>query len=563
VKVFYVFRRDLEEIVLNKKYMIGFFFQLILLLTIVPSFGSVLEEGSLALPAPTLKEFLPIGMVDPGGGAVVLTEELENDDRFEILDYSEVPYSDLRDGRITAVLVVGPFYDEGSLDPLDITIITSRSNFKRGAVLEALDTAISASSARIGSDRAQSVGADLSEPFAIDREFLRPVVIEAGGSRFSSFFLGYLIPMILFFPIFMSGGLVVDSIVGEKEAKTLESLLTAPIPPSTIIVGKFMAVWAFLSTQVLLWIWGLGFVGVPISNVIQTFLLLSSINAAVIAAAFLFALYSPGMKSANISLMLMYVVVFTGLVTSLSIEFFNPRPFFEMVPFNAISRLATGEGVSFGVYVFQFLGLIWLSSVMIWASSILIKRDDITFGPRPGLFTLFSDVTDIALKRLEQRRFLACVTVSGLSTIVALPLALIFEVFLGLLIFFFLGISQGSITLMVLAFALVEEMAKPLGLYALKERHPKWITTPGSGFILGASAGFGFFLFENLFFVIITLMIVPSLVFKILTLRAGTTMLIHIISSGIAGLGVSRNQTTAFILLAWALHGAFNLVVVM
>ena len=139
---------------------------------------------------------------------------------------------------------------------------------------------------------------------------------------------------------------MVDSIVGEKEAKTLESLLTSPISRSTIIVGKFLAVWVFLSSQVLLWIWGLGLVGVPISNVIQTFLLLASVNALVIATAFLLALYSPGMKSANISLMLMYVVVFTGLVTSLSIEFFNPRPFFEMVPFNAISRLSVVKAYS-------------------------------------------------------------------------------------------------------------------------------------------------------------------------------------------------------------------------
>lgn len=562
MKVFYVFKRDLEEIVLNKKYMVGFFFQLILLLTIVPSFGSVLEEGSLALPTPTLKEFLPIGIVDTSGSSTILNEDLAKDQRFEIIHYPDVPYMDLQRGRITAIVVVDTDYDEASYGPLPITIITSGSNFKREATLEALDTAISTTSSRIGSQRVQTVGADLSEPFIINREFLRPVVIQAGGSRFSSFFLGYLIPLILFFPIFMSGGLVVDSMVGEKEAKTLESLLTSPIPRSTIVVGKFLAVWVFLSSQVLLWIWGLGMVGVPISNIIPTFLLLAAINAVVIAMAFLLALYSPGMKGANISLMLMYVVVFTGLVTSLSIEFFNPRPFFEMVPFNAISRLATGEGVGLTTYLLQVLGLSWSAALMLWMATLLIKRDDITFGPRPDLFTLFSDLVDSTLSHIGKRPVLGCIIISMASSLAVLPLVLLAEITIGLFYFFFLGMNQATFIIMVVTFALVEEGAKPLGLYTIKERHPQWVDTPRSGFLYGAAAGLGFFLLENTIFIIITLMTVPSLVFRILTLRAGTTMVIHMVSSGIVGIGISRKKTLIFILLAWVIHTIFNLGVI-
>jgi ABC-2 type transport system permease protein len=560
-------KRELLNTLSNRRYMVGFFIQLLLLLTIVPSLSTVLEEGSLSLPAPTMRGYIPLGLVDHSREGTITREELLRNPKLEVRSFpsQREALRELDRGSLAAVVVLPDGYDEGSLEPLYLKVWTSAKSLKRESALSALDESLAVASSRIAGDRQALLGMESHNPIYLQRHFLRPVVIEKGGARFSSFFLGYLIPLILFFPIFMSGGIVVDSMVGERERGTLEPLLAAPLPRLGIVTGKFLGIFAFIGLQCLLWLTILALRGVPVSNFWEVLILLLAVNGGVISLALLLSVYSSSTKGANISLMFMYVMVFTLLVTSLSLEFFNPRGALALVPFIAVSRLAVGEALPAMTYLGHLLLLAWTAGLFLWTADRLLERDDVALGIKPGLFTLFSLGAGALMRKSLRHPLRVSSALSLLSCFISLPLALLLEISMGLALLYLYGLGEGSMTLMLVLFAAVEEVVKPLPLYALRREMPGFLDEK-KGLLLGALSGAGFSILETLFITLAVLFYMPSLVLQIITLRTGTTLLVHVLASGVVGLGVSRSKNRRDLLLplilATALHVTFNLVVV-
>ncbi len=561
-----ILKKELKDILSNRKYMAGLIIQLALLLTIIPAFSSILAENNLALPAPTMKDFVPVGVVWHQGQLkdTVLGQELSQNERLDITYYDSFPVEDLKNGKIAAVIEIPYGYDETALKKLFVKVTILSSNIKRESAYDAITDSIDRASSIISRDWKSRLELDDTAPIIIERQFLKPVVIEKEGSRFSSFFLGYLIPIVLFFPIFMSGSLIVDSMVGERERKTIESLLTSPIKRSSIVFGKFVNVFGFITIQCLIWLLAISIQGIPVTNLTRVFVLLAALNAGVISTAFFLATYSKSVKEANISLMLMYVFVFTAIILSLSVEFFNPIKLFEINPFNSISRLVVGTPVGQFTYLFQIFVLGIYSGILTYFTSKIFERDDIIFGPRPGVFQLFSDTVDSILDRFEKRPGLGISLVSIFSGLVSLPISLLLEISLGVVLLYIFGYGNLSLFLMIIAFAIIEEFMKPLVLMSIRVRRPNLISDPGKWAGYGALCGFSFFLFENIFVVLMALLSVPSMILGILTMRAGTTLVIHAVSSGIVGLGISKTRSfyLYLFLLAAGIHALYNLVIV-
>ncbi len=560
-----ILKKELRDILSNRKYMAGLVIQLALLLTIIPAFSSILSENNLELPAPTMKDFVPVGVVGKSADTI-LGRELSQNDKLDVTYYDSFPAKDLKNGRIAAVIEIPDDYDENTVKKLFVRVTILSSSIKRESANDAISASIDSASSIISRRWNARLKLDDTAPITIERQFLKPVVIEKEGMRFSSFFLGYLIPIVLFFPIFMSGGLVVDSIVGEKERKTIESLLTSPVRRSSIVFGKFINVFGFITLQCLVWLLAISIQGVPvtITNLAKVFVLLAALNAGVISTAFLLATYSRSVKEANVSLMLMYVFVFTAIILSLSAEFFNPIGFFEINPFNSISRLVVGEPVGPFTYLFQLFFLGAYSGILIYFTSKIFERDDVIFGPRPGVFHLFSDGIDAILNRFEKRPGLGISFVSVFSSVVTIPVSILLEISIGVVFLYLFGYGNASLFLMIIAFAMVEEFMKPLVLLSIKRSRPGLISDPKRRAFYGALCGFGFFLLENAFIVLIALFSVPSMIIAIITMRAGTTLVIHVVSSGIVGIGISKTRTLylSLFLLASGIHALYNLVLV-
>jgi ABC-type Na+ efflux pump permease subunit len=100
-----------------------------------------------------------------------------------------------------------------------------------------------------------------------------------------------LIPILMFFPGFVAGSMVVDSISSEIEHQTLDTLLSAPISLNHIFGGKILAAFFLAILQAALWLILLRFNGVVIQNTSLVVLLsaivagLNGIGAALVTTA--------------------------------------------------------------------------------------------------------------------------------------------------------------------------------------------------------------------------------------------------------------------------------------
>ncbi|MEE8357839.1 MAG: ABC transporter permease [Candidatus Hydrothermarchaeales archaeon] len=567
MKTLFLIKHELSGIFSNKRFMAGFVLQLLLLMAIVPTFSSFLATGDIKTVTPTMKGFVPIGVVDNSPGNTVLLEALQNNEKLEIKYFDRYPSENLQRGEISSVLTIPRDYDERSDNQLTVSLVIDRANLKRESVFDAISKSVGDASSKLRRIRESKLQATVIEPIRLKKELLNPVMIENKGGRFSSFFLGYLIPLVLFFPIFTSGNLIVDMIVGEKERKTFESLLTSPIDAKDIALGKFGAIFIFISIQTILWLALLRLQKIPIANLGSVVVVLLSVNAAVIITAVVLSIYSTTVKEANISMMLLYVVLFVGLIVSLSMEYFNPVSAFEVLPFINISRLVVGKSVNPLTTLLLVLSLLLYTFIILIMSVKLIERDDVVFGPRPTFFALINDFTEGVLARMEHTSRGIAMLSFGFASL-AVIFSITVEVALGMLIFFSFGFSFFTLYLITILFALIEEFFKPLGLYSVMANRPGEIDAK-SGFIYGALAGIGFFFFENFFLAMLVMLTIPSKVFQILTLRIGSIMFVHAVSSGIVGVGISKlgkekkHIYILYLLTATAIHAGYNLLLVM
>jgi sodium transport system permease protein len=165
-----------------------------------------------------------------------LMEFLAADQDLELLD---VPYpvEAIRSEIVGAVAVFGPVAEEGGTQRATVLYDAAdeRSQRARTVLARALRSWDDTLLARRITERGLPPG--FADPLAVaDSSVARPE--ELGGYTLGRFLPMLLILMTLlgtFYP-------AIDLAAGEKERGTLEPLLTTPVPPRQIVVGKFMAV---------------------------------------------------------------------------------------------------------------------------------------------------------------------------------------------------------------------------------------------------------------------------------------------------------------------------------
>ncbi|MFQ6105612.1 MAG: PrsW family glutamic-type intramembrane protease, partial [Candidatus Hydrothermarchaeaceae archaeon] len=330
---------------------------------------------------------------------------------------------------------------------------------------------------------------------------------------------------------------------------------------------KFLSISSFIALQFVLWLVLLRLQGIPIHNILLVFLILMAVNAAVISTAVAMGIYSKSAKEANISLMLLYVLVSVALIISLSMEYFGSYKFFEILPFISISRLVVGESVSAAALLFLIFYLSAYSVLLLTTSVKLLKRDDIVFGPRPSVFSLFTDFIESLRAKFEKNPLLGTSIVASVSGAISVVISAVVEVSFGVVLLFFLGYSTFTVSLMIIFFAFVEELLKPLFIFSLARKRPDLILRKSRGFFYGAASGISFFFFENIFFASMVFLTFPGLILQILTLRMGTTLVVHTLSSGFVGVGISslvRGRRAVFIFLlalSTFIHSMYNFAV--
>jgi ABC-2 type transport system permease protein len=71
-------------------------------------------------------------------------------------------------------------------------------------------------------------------------------------------------------------------------------------------------------------------------------------------------------------------------------------------PMTIVMRLFSGESIPLGDYAICLSFMILVSLISYWVAIKLFERDDITFGPRPGILRLIFEV--LTLKNVRKNK---------------------------------------------------------------------------------------------------------------------------------------------------------------
>lgn len=204
---------------------------------------------------------------------------------------------------------------------------------------------------------------DLQEIEAILPLYDIPDSIEAAGGAFAYVFLNYsFLPLFIIIPLMASSIIAAGTVVGERERKTLETLLYTPITNREFLVAKFLG--AFLpAISVALGAFVLYFAS---SNILSYLKLGVLITTAPIWIPVILALV-PAVSVVGLS---------ATLIVSLKAKtFMEAQQLSAMVVIPFVGLLYVQI---FGLIVFSAIGVVGLSAVLLLIGYIIITR----LGPR-------------------------------------------------------------------------------------------------------------------------------------------------------------------------------------
>jgi len=317
-------RKELGELVREKVYIVAFFVQLLLVVGII--FVAFLYT-SVSSPE-AVQRYIPQHEVRVGVYGT----------RLEISGLRVIPLEEdnitLKSLNLVAALYLPEDFEE-KLERggrVKVTLLLDNTNVLSGYADARISETLRALEREMKLKRAEELG--------VNREELSsPVVLEVQGANkktqyppeFIQLMYGILIPFILLLPTFIASNMTTDLIVGEKEKRTYELLISAPISKREIILGKSMPVVALSLLEAFLWIRVLELRGLPVYN--ETLLLFYLLLLDVLFFGFGIAISatSESVKDANsfvtFLLLIASFIFFAPIAVKSSLQNLSPASF--------------------------------------------------------------------------------------------------------------------------------------------------------------------------------------------------------------------------------------------
>ena len=161
-----------------------------------------------------------------------------------------------------------------------------------------------------------------------------PVPEAIDASPYVGFTYTILLPLLLFLPVFLSGSILVDSLVEERQRGTLELLRVAPLSFVDVVDAKLLATAALAPIQALAWLALLAFNGTAIANPLALVAFVFALALLVVAVGAGTALAAPDRRQAQ----LLYSI---GIVAALVVSVGLPEH-----PANTVAKFAIGNPTS-------------------------------------------------------------------------------------------------------------------------------------------------------------------------------------------------------------------------
>jgi ABC-2 type transport system permease protein len=306
-----IFNKEIRSIARERTIILAIVIQLI-----IASLSSVILFGLMSFYDPTTigqNTAVPIKVGVVGDGNSRLIGYME-DARIDtvLYDNADAAQADFVAGHINAVVYI----PSGTQGVTEMKVFLPQDESKSTVILMVLQT-----------------------PLKNYENFLRKANgvevhyqdVKGRSSTTYEFLYSFIVPMLMLFPAFIAGSIMIDTLSEEFENKTLDTLLSTPVSLNTMIGAKLVAAEFIAVIQCILWSILLSFNHIYIRNVVAVILLAGIIAAFVAAGSALISLYFKDRERSQF----LYSVL---LLTVASISYlFNPSPISLMI------RLATGD----------------------------------------------------------------------------------------------------------------------------------------------------------------------------------------------------------------------------
>ncbi|RQG99046.1 ABC transporter permease [Natrarchaeobius oligotrophus] len=151
------------------------------------------------------------------------------------------------------------------------------------------------------------------------------------ASPYAEFTYVVLLPLLLFLPAFISGSIVVDSLIEERQRGTLELLRVAPLSFVDVVDAKLVATASLAPLQAVAWLALLAVNGTAIAHPLALIVLVTALATLVVGAGGAISLWAPDRRQAQ----LLYSSVIVG---ALVVSTLLPEH-----PANTVAKFAIGH----------------------------------------------------------------------------------------------------------------------------------------------------------------------------------------------------------------------------
>ncbi|WP_292407247.1 MULTISPECIES: PrsW family intramembrane metalloprotease [unclassified Methanoculleus] len=350
---------------------------------------------------------------------------------------------------------------------------------------------------------------------------------------------------VFIFPLYFTSQFFMMSVMNERVGRAGEALLSTPIRPSAIIIGKglpYFTVMLLIAAAITL------FVGAPLAILIP----LIPVVLFFLASALII-----GMAARSFKELSFISIFFSTLATS---YLFFPTVFANTHVISIISPLTLvilelqGEGFTAMEYVYS-TALFFATSAILFYVGTVNFREERLFSEN----SLVSRFTDFIADMIGRDHPYVSLFLLAVFTI---PFVFMAQM-MTLVLFFNIPMPISLILLIVFA-AFIEEFAKSLGIYAIARERPGFLTA--KNLLAGAVAiGFGFLVGEKLLLFATLAQITESIFGSILFLSLQVLwmpLLLHIAGVLITGTFLllwGRRAYVPGLVAASVVHSLYNL----
>lgn len=322
-------RKELKSLHIEKTLILAIIVQLM-----IASLSSLLVIGLASFFDPEAldkynEQSANVGIVGNGELIQFLEKSQVNPRYYQNL---ESALSDFEKNKVDAVVVI-PNEDSGGKELIDVVIYLPKSDIKGTFVTLQLKKPLEEYETYVRDIRSQRIG---FSPVSLNVDSLPKKT-----SIYFEFIYGILIPLLVFTPVFISGGLIIDMFTEEFERKTMDLLLVSPVSFLEILNGKVLTAVIIVPIQAFLWLMLISFNGVVVHNIAIILLLVSAIALIVVLTGAIIAIrYEKRMISQYLYSLILILMFLAGYL-------------FADSPFNLVTRLSSGAA---GIEALGYVG---------------------------------------------------------------------------------------------------------------------------------------------------------------------------------------------------------------